>query len=1107
MAHFKVRILLLLSFFFLPVISLVAQNKGQKVTLNVQSVQLSEVFAKIERQTTFRFSYRSEALKGQKPVSFKCQAIPVPEALKQILAGRELSFSIVSDKSIVVTAIQSKAPSEIIRGNIWDDQNQPLPGAAVLIQGTTIGASADMDGRFEIKAKEGDILNVVCFGYETYEFIVGDKTDYKIVLEPEAVDLAGVVVTALGIRRSEKAVSYNVQQVKESDLITVKDANFINSLSGKIAGVNINASSSGVGGASKVVMRGTKAIEQSNNALYVIDGVPIYNFSKTAGTENASEGSSESIADINPEDIESVSVLTGAAAAALYGSNASNGAIVITTKKGKEGKTTVTFSSNTELSSPFVMPEFQNRYGTGVIGSPVKIAQKSWGTLLNSANRTGYKPQKDYFKTGFTATEAFSVSSGTEKNQTYFSASAVNSKGIIPNNGYNRYNFTFRNTTELYKDVLTLDVGASYVNQSDLNMTNQGRYSNPLVTAYLFPRGDDWDDIKLFRRFNDVRGIMEQYWPQGFSELNGQNPYWINYCNLRENKRNRYIMNANFNYYANSWLSFSARGRLDNAMNKFTEKFYATSNETLIQGSSNGLFGSKTAQDKQFYGDLLANVNKTVGKFSIMANIGASISDLRYDELTVRGPIKEKKGIANLFTESHLDPAKTAKLRDTWHDQTQSVFASLELGYKGAYYLTMTGRNDWPSQLAGPNSKKTSFFYPSIGGSVVLSELIDMDKLFPFFKIRASYASVGLPFARFLAQNFYAWNNQTGDWESKTHYPMGKLKPERTDSYEVGVSLRFLNCFKFDASYYHTMTYNQTFDPKLSVSAGYSTLYVQTGSVKNQGFEVALGYNKNWKDFRWTSNLTASSNKNKITELVENFVHPETGEVINKNSLDVGGVGQAHFVLKKGGSLGDLYSFCDVRRDENNNVYVSATGDLQTNTTNVEIKLGSVLPKANLAWRNDFEYKGFNFGFMLSARIGGIVYSATQAALDYYGVSEASAQARDAGGVYVDRMTIDPYKWYSTIGGQDTGIPQFYTYEATNVRLQEANIGYTVPRKKLGNVVDMTISIVGKNLLMLYCQAPFDPEAVASTGNYYQGIDNFMMPSLRNVGLQLRFKF
>lgn len=1083
-----------------------------QLNLNVSRTTLGTVIEQIKSQSKYQFFY-DDKLATVTVESVKVKNASIEDALNAILKGKDISFKV--EDNIVYLSEKSATPQEgnqqgkerTITGVVSDDMG-PLIGVNVLVKGTSVGCITDFDGNFTLTTTEANpVIQFSYIGYKPQEIAVKGSGPINLLMETDSQLIEEVVVTALGIKRATKALSYNVQEIKSDELTRVKDANLVNSLSGKVAGVTINASSSGVGGASKVVMRGTKGIDQSSNALYVIDGVPMFNLSGEGGQEFDSKGSSEAIADINPEDIESMSVLTGAAAAALYGSHAANGAIVITTKKGKEGRLSLTVSQNTEFLRPFVTPKFQNSYGTGDLLSSSGSVERSWGNKLNSSNYMGYDPISDFLRTGVVATETVSLSTGTEKNQTYFSASAVNSVGMVPNNDYDRYNFTFRNTTSFLNDKMTLDVSASYIKQKDQNMVNQGTYSNPLVTAYLFPRGDDWNEVKMYERWDTSRNIYTQYWPQGIDTFTGQNPYWIAYRNMRENNKDRYMLSASLSYQILDWLSVSGRVRVDNSNSTYTEKLYATSNTTLTEGSNNGLYGISTTADKQTYADIMLNINKNFGEdFTLQANIGASLSDMQQDVLQNRGPISED-GIPNVFNVFQLDDSKTKRTQSGFHDQTQSVFASVELGYKSTYYLTLTGRSDWPSQLAGPNSTQSAFLYPSVGGSVILSELLKLPEQISFLKVRGSFASVGLPFPRFLANPTYSWDNSNKVWQSKRNYPMYNLKPERTDSWEVGLTARFLKHFNLDLALYTTKTYNQTFDPKISVSSGYSTLYVQTGSVRNKGVELGLGYSNEWGKFKWSTNYVFSTNKNEILELLENYVHPETGAVITKERLDVGGMGQARFILKKGGSLGDLYSTADLQRDSNGNILVDQNGSVTANYNAEDIKLGSVFAKCNMSWRNDFSWKNLNFGFMLSARIGGIVYSATEAAMDMYGVSESTETARNQGGVLVNGTDlVNAQKWYTTIGSQ-SGIPQYYTYSATNLRLQEASIGYTIPRNKLWNVADVTVSLVGRNLLMLYCKAPFDPEAVASTGNYYQGIDNFMTPSARSLGFNVRFKF
>lgn len=435
------------------------------VRINLQKKDITVVSAlkEVERQSGLSVGYNDSALESSPAITLNLTDARLPEALNAILGGTGFTYEIKDRYIKIVPKPQDNRPrSRTITGRVLDERQEPLIGASVTVEGTDVGAITDIDGRFSIEASTGNVLRFTYLGYQPASVKVTEKAVYNIQLTGDVDVLSEVVVTALGIRREQKALSYNVQQVKSEQLLAVKDANFINSLGGKVAGVTINSSSAGVGGASKVVMRGVKSIEQSSNALYVIDGVPMYNFGGGGDKEFGSRGMTESIADLNPDDIESVSVLTGAAAAALYGSNAANGAIVITTRKGEAGKPKVTFSTNTEFVTPFVLPEFQNRYGTGSRGKSDGSTILSWGPLLNESSRTGYEP-RDFFETGKVYTNSLTLSAGTEKNQTFVSAASVKSDGMVPNNTYNRLNFTFRNSTSFLDGRMRLDVGGSYI--------------------------------------------------------------------------------------------------------------------------------------------------------------------------------------------------------------------------------------------------------------------------------------------------------------------------------------------------------------------------------------------------------------------------------------------------------------------------------------------------------------------------------------------------------------------------------------------------------------------------------------------------------------------
>ena len=1081
------------------------QAQTARITLDLQHATLEQAMDKIKAQTRYLFINRDvEDLESRK-VSINVSNELITKVLDQLFSPFDIGYDI-DGRSIFIYKQQAAETQPVtVTGRVTDAKGQPVVGASVIVRGTTLGVSTDAEGRFTLEVPApaaSQTLEVSYLGCETATIPVGSRTTFAVTLRESSSEIESVVVTALGIKRQEKALSYNVQQVEASDITLVKDANFMNSLSGKVAGVTINASSSGVGGATKVVLRGNKSISQSSNALYVIDGIPMYNFGGGGGTEFDSRGATESIADINPEDIESISVLTGAAAAALYGSEAANGAVMITTKKGQAGALKVTLSSNTEFLNPFVQPEFQNRYGTGLNGQRSGSNIYSWGERLNAASSYGYTPD-DFFETGHVYTNAFTLSGGTDKNQTYFSAAAVNSDGIIPNNAYDRYNFTFRNTTYFLKDRLRLDASASYIYQQDQNMTNQGVYSNPLVSAYLFPRGENFDLYRRFERYNEGTKLMEQFWSSDMEggDLRMQNPYWIAYRNLRNTDKKRYMLSFSASYDILPWLNVTGRVRIDNMNSLYTQKLYASSNTTITDGGANGHYTEARAYDSQTYGDVMVNVNKTFGDdWSLQANLGASINNVKSDELSYRGPIQEN-GLPNVFNVFDLDDTKKRAEKSGWQEQTQSIFASVEVGWKQMLYLTVTGRNDWASQIAGSSS--SSFFYPSVGLSWVPTSLWDTGEALSYLKIRGSIASVGMPFPRYLTIPTYEYDATNRVWKDKTHYPIGDLKPERTTTYEVGVDARLWRHINLSVSWYQADTKNQTFDPSLPPSSSYTTIYLQTGHVRNTGVELSAGYDNTWRDFRWATNFTYSWNRNEIIELAANAVNPIT----DLEKLDIKGLGKAKYILKEGGTLGDLYTTSNLRFNDNGYVEVDKSGNLLLTDEGDDIYLGSVFPDHTLAWRNDFSWKGVNLGVLFTGRIGGICYSATQANLDLYGVSEASAAARDAGGVWINgREMVDAQKWYQAIGSQ-SGLPQYYTYSATNFRLQELSLGYTLPSKWFRDRMRMTVSFVGRNLWMIYCKAPFDPEAVASTGLNYQGIDYFMMPSLRSLGFSVKFQF
>ena len=997
--------------------------------------------------------------------------------------------------SLFLVVVTASAQGKSVSGVVVDAADHgPLTGATVSVKGVTgQGALTDMDGKFTIKnVKAGAILVVSYIGYTTKEVAVADRTELRIELASADKQLETVVVTALGIKRSQKALSYNVQEVKNDALTTVKDANFMNSLNGKVAGVNIQRSASGVGGATRVVMRGNKSISGDNNVLYVIDGVPVGNSADRGGDGSgfgSGRASGEGISSINPDDIESISVLTGPSAAALYGASAANGVILINTKKGAAGKLRVNFSSAVETASPFMLPKFQNTYGNAA------GQYTSWGDKL--ATPSDYKV-RDFYNRGVTFNNSFNFSVGTDKNQTYFSASAINAKGIVPNNKYHRYNASVRNTSKFLDDKLTLDVSASYIRDYANNMISYGAYFNPIVGAYLYPRGQNFDQEKYFERYDAQQGFYVQQWSPGSMGMDVQNPYWVAYRNLHPETNDRYMLFGSLKYELNKKINFTGRVRLDNTYTERETKLYASTSSVFSKPL--GYYSADNNYFKQKYVDFMANYNSALSEdFNLTATLGTSYEE--YDNKG-QGFGGHLSLIPNKFIFANTNPLQSGGSQSSSRKSNFAVFGSAELAWRNAVYLTLTGRTDKPSQLVG--SVDPWIFYPSIGLSAVVTDLLSPEvraSLRPaltFLKVRTSYTEVGspIPFTG-LTPGTITHSIRSGKVEPFDYYPLPDLKAERTRSFELGIDSRWFDgALTFGATIYQSNTLNQLLETDLDPGTGYKKLYVQAGNVRNRGVEMTLGLNKKFGPVDYSTSVTVTANRNKIIKLASGVKNPITGEV-----FDLTDIAKGRFRLREGGELGDVYASERIKRDANGYVEYTPGQSLVTEPTE-PYKLGSVNAKWNLGWKHGVSFKGFDLNVLFTARLGGIVISKTQAALDKFGVSQASADARDAGGINIGRgLTIAPQQYYDAVYNLDS----YYVYSATNVRLQELSLSYNLPKSILGKTFkNVGVSLYATNLWMIYNKAPYDPELTGSTGTFGQGYDYFMLPSQRTIGASIK---
>lgn len=983
-----------------------------------------------------------------------------------------------------------------ISGTVTDQQGAPVIGVTVLVEGAgdiPIGTTTDVNGVYTIAIPEG--ATALKFSYIGMNDVV-EQINSRTVIDVQMTDsttvLNEVVVTALGIKKEQKSLSYNVQSVMPEGFDP--SGSFVNSLSGKVAGVTINSSSVGVGGSSRVVMRGTKSLTGNNNALYVIDGIPMPNLTseQPSGVYEGAGQTGDGLASINPDDIESISVLSGPSAAALYGSSAANGVVMITTKKGTQDKLSVSYSNNTTFSRAYIMPSFQNTYGPTEEGS-----YQSWGEKL--ATPSSYDP-RNFFRTGYNETNSVSLSTGNSRNQTYFSAASTNAGGIIHGNDYDRYNFTVRNTANFLDEKMTLDLNFMYSDIKEQNMIAQGQYMNPIVPVYLFPAGDDFSRLEVYERYDASRNMKVQYWPYE-SDLTMQNPYWITERDKFINHKDRFMTSAQLKYDIAKWINISGRVKLDKSVETHEKKFAASTLDLFA--SKYGYYSKNDITTRQIYAEALLNINKYFcdDKLSLTATLGTSLEDVNYAQDMYGGKLAS---VANLYTYGNVNQSTAESSQSGYHKQKQAIFLNAQLGYRSMVYLDVTGRNDWTSTLSGSDTR--SFFYPTVGLSGIVTEILGMNsKVLPYWKVRVSYSEVGNEPEPFLTIPTYEL--ASGTPVTQTRMPNTNLEPERTKSWEVGTNLYLFDSrLKIDATYYYSKTYNQFFEPALSSSSGYSSVILNSGRVDNEGVELSARYTDDYGPVRWSTYFTYSTNRNEIVELLTSWKNPNTGEIVSLDEMEVGGTGGVKNILKKGGSMGDIY-VTSLRTDEHGAIYVHPTDQTVVADYTNYIYAGDTAPRHNMSWGNDLSWKGFNLNFLFTARLGGVVVSQTQAVMDYYGISQATADARDRGGALVNGKLIPAKEFYQTIGG-GTGVMSQYVYDATNVRLSELTFGYDFPVQKWCKwIKGLNVSFVGRNLWMLYKKAPFDPELTANTGTYNQGIDYFMQPSTRTLGFSVKVKF
>ncbi len=989
------------------------------------------------------------------------------------------------------------AQTRTVSGLVKDkEMGEPLVGVSVTVKGTKNATMTDVDGNYTIQTGPKDVLVFKYVGMKDTEETVGDRNTINVLLVPNAESLGEVVVTAMGIKRQSETLTYSAQTVGGKDVNDIKSINMINSLQGKSAGLQITPNSTGAGGSSKILFRGNKSISGSNQPLIVIDGVPT--MTNTTSSQVASDYGGERdggdvMSTINPDDIASITLLKGAAASALYGAVAANGAIMITTKSGMAGKVSVNVSSNTTMETPMILPKFQTTYGGGSDGT------LSWGEKLASKS-PNYA--EEFFRTGFTTNNSVSLAGGNDNFKAYFSYGNVFSHGMTPENTYRSHNLSSKVDFKVLDNV-HVDFAAKYSNQYSKNQAAAGYLWNPLTGAYLVPRGTDWNNYKEnYEIYDPSRGCNVQNWTNTKQQQFG-NPYWMLNRQTPISERNRYEFGGSIKWDITADLNIQGRMRYERGEDHFTHNAYASSVGDLYPM---GRMKDNRYFSDQLYGDVLVNYNHTWGDWALTATAGSSFTKTKTSHVDLWGEDNQyvSPGNGNIYYPNIFTPNNYYRNMSTTdgmntEKRLNAVFATAQVGFKDAVFLDFSARNDWSSALAFTES--CSFFYPSVGASVLINKLVDMGKQVNLFKLRGSYSIVGNDVPIYMSNLRYSLGT-SGSISAPDKAPFRTLKPEKTHSIEFGFDGTFFNNrLDLSLTYYKTNTKNQFFSVSAPYESGLRNRYVNAGDVQNQGFEASIGWHQQFNDnFSWSTNFNISYNDNKIKELVEGL----------ENGLTVASWSGAKVVLNEGGSYGDLY-VRQIKRDENGKPMKNEQGQPILMGDNIdEMKYaGNMNAKVNFGWTNTFHYKDFSLSFLIDGKFGGRVLSGTEAALDGWGVSERTGDARNAGKVVVDGVEFEPEAWYTTVGASNFNSPyatEFYVYKGTNVRLREMSLGYTF-RNLFGNGKNLTAALIARNLFFFYKDAPCDPDVSMGTGNGVQGVDIFNLPSSRSLGLNLKLNF
>lgn len=1073
----------------------------ERISLDVKNVKLAKVLQLIEEQSDYRFVYSSTYVPVNKDISINVTNTLVTEVLGEILGRTKLNYSI-SEKGLIVISKLKDVP---VKGSVKDSKGLPLPGASVRIKGTNKGVMADNNGNFSIEAPENGVLVFSYAGFATKEIVVGGKNRFDIVLQEDNKQLNEVVVTALGIKKERRALGYAVSEVKGDDLNKARENNLVNSLSGKVPGLDIGGTSGGAGAGTSVTIRGVSSLSQTNQPLYVINGVPMEN--KPVGLNNlnpnGNSGSQwdnapdlgDAVGNLNPDDIESISVLKGAAASALYGYRAKAGVILITTKSGKGSG--IEFNTNYVAEQVIDRTNWQYIYGQGANGlkpinaaAAAQVGGSSWGAKLDGTDvvqfdgvNRPYIAQRnnieDFYQTGGTWTNTLSLNKAFDGGSIRLSGSNVDNNSIVPNSGLNRQSFNFSGIFTPTKR-LSIDARANYILEQVKNrpMVSDGA-GNANYNAIFLPTSVNINDLKPWRKADNSERLYNP------GNVFATNPWFAAYEFVNNTKRNRLLGSITAKYTFDDGLFLQGRAGQDS---------YNDTYKNVLPSGTGYYPNGKIAEQSTKFSDI--NADFLVGKtfaidddFALTPNLGASYRKTDISQMTNNGTDFAVYGVYNILNAKN----KSVSYSES-HQQTQSVYGTLEFSYKDLLYLTGSGRSDWFSTLASPGrDNKLNVFYPSVNGSFVFSELWKPSFL-TFGKLRAGYAVVGQATDPYQTALTYSFMSQSLNGSplgviSNLNIPNAQLLASKASELEVGTELRFLNNrLNLDLTWYKKRSKDEISFVTTSSTTGYGGAVLNAGEIENKGVEMLLsGQAVKTEDFTWTSSLNASYNDNKVLSLAE-------GVPAQLLATSRAGVGFLQNIPGKAASQVMAY---DYKYDANGNIVKLADGSFDRGNLTA---YGSAYNKWFAGWNNEFNYKGINLSILIDGKWGGKIFSAT----DYYGyvfgLHQSTLENREA----LDAGASTAAQYYLNMANNTSFR---FVQDASFIKLRQVVLGYNFPAKMFNNKIQgLNLSFVARNLAILMKKTDnIDPES--SYNASFTGLELGGVPPVRTFGLNLSVKF